>query len=154
MSNIKHMVYESLTPRQRIIASIEALARGDEEEKSRLVESCPKKNYRQNDAEFADKMGALMTLMLAVECDLRGSVLGFFLALRTEPKSVHEILQNIADIQAAWEEFISSLGIDPETMAKAAPPFGAFLELIDGLLPDPDHDNVEIKIDNFNEIFD
>ena len=84
----------------------------------------------------------------------RGSVLDFFLALRSDPKSVHEVLQNIADIQAAWEEFITSLGIEPETMVKAVPQFGAALELIDELLPDPDHENVKILIDSFNEIFD
>ena len=36
MNNIGSSVYENLTPRQRIVACIEAEARGDEEEKRRL----------------------------------------------------------------------------------------------------------------------
>lgn len=51
--NIKPQIYESLTPRQRVIASIEALARGDEEEKRRLVKSCPKKSYLQTDTAYS-----------------------------------------------------------------------------------------------------
>ena len=39
MKDISLSVYRNLTSAQRVVASIEALARGDEEEKRRLVKS-------------------------------------------------------------------------------------------------------------------
>ena len=86
MNKIASQVYNNLKPRQRIIASIEAAARGDETERRLLITSCPKKTYVQTDLEFSESMEKLMVLAMAVEADLRGSALGYFVALRIEPK--------------------------------------------------------------------
>ena len=51
--NIKPIVYENLTPHQRVVAAFEAMARGDKDEADRLRETCPFKNYRQRDAAFS-----------------------------------------------------------------------------------------------------
>ncbi len=131
MTSIKPFVYENLMPRQRIIASIEALARGDEEERQRLIKTCPKKIYRQNDAAFVERIEALETMALAVECDLRGCALDYFLALKgmavmegteTEGKlseRFRKALQEMANIKAAWADILAQEGIDPDTMSKA-----------------------------------
>ncbi len=138
MTNIAASVYENLTPRQRIVACVEAEARCDKEEKRRLIKSCPKKTYVQTDLEFSESMEKLMVLAMAVEADLRGSALGYFVALRIEPKIAPNFLQEISDIRAAWETTVSEMGINPDSMHKAGPPPSPILEMIDGLVPAPD----------------
>ena len=83
-------------------------------------------------------MKNLMGLAMAVEADLRGSALGFFVALRLDPKNAANFLQEISDISAAWETTISAMGIDAKSMKKAGPPASPILEMIDGLVPAPD----------------
>ena len=143
MNKIASHIYKNLKPKQRIIASIEAAARGDETERRRLITSCPKKNYLQNDIEYSETMETLMGLAMAVEADLRGSALGYFVALRIESKNAANFLQDISDIRAAWETTISAMGIDPKSMKKAGPPASPILEMIDGLVPAPDRKKAE-----------
>ncbi len=143
MNKIASQVYQNLKPRQRIIASIEAAARGDETERRLLITSCPKKTYVQTDLEFSESMEKLMVLGMAVECDLRECGLGFFAALRIEPRIAPNFLQEISDIRAAWETTISAMGIDPEIMKRAGPPPSPILEMIDGLVPAPDRKKAE-----------
>ena len=138
MNKIASQVYKNLNPRQRIIASIEAAARGDETERRRLITSCPKKTYLQNDIEYSDTMEKLMGLAMAVEADQRECALGFFVALRLDPKNALTFLQRFADIQAAWRSTVAGMGIDPETMKKAGPPPSPIFELIEDLIPSPD----------------
>ncbi len=138
MKKIESHIYKNLKPRQRIIAFVEAAARGDETERRRLITSCPKKNYLQNDIEYSKTMETLMGLAMAVEADLRGSALGFFVALRIDPKNAPKFLQEISDIRAAWETTVSEMGINPDSMHKAGPPPSPILEMIDGLVPAPD----------------
>ena len=120
------------------MACVEAEARCDKEEKRRLIKSCPKKTYVQTDLEFSESMENLMVLAMAIECDLRECGLGFFAALRIEPKIAPKFLQEISNIRAAWETTISSMGIHPKSMKKAGPPASPILEMIDGLVPAPD----------------
>ena len=143
MNKIASHVYKDLTARQRIIASIEAAARGDETEKRRLIKSCPKKTYVQTDLEFSESMENLMVLAMAIECDLRECGLGFFAALRIEPKIAPKFLQEISDIRAAWKSTVSEMGIDLKAMKKAGPPASPILEMIDGLVPAPDRKKAE-----------
>ena len=129
--------------RPQCVACVEAEARCDKEEKRRLIKSCPKKTYVQTDLEFSESMEKLMVLAMAVEADLRGSALGYFVALRIEPKIAPKFLQEISDIRAAWETTVSEMGIDPEIMKLAGPPTSPILELIDGLVPAPDRKKAE-----------
>ena len=152
MNKIASQVYINLKPRERIIASIEAAARGDETERRRLIKSCPKKTYVQTDLEFSESMENLMVLAMAIECDLRGSALGYFVALRIEPKIAANFLQEISDIRAAWKITISAMGIDPKSMQKAGPPAGPILEMIDGLVPAPDRKKAEKLAANMSKI--
>ena len=138
MNKIASSVYENLTPRQRIVACVEAEARCDKEEKRRLIKSCPKKTYVQTDLEFSESMEKLMVLAMAIECDLRGSALGYFAALRIEPKIAPKFLQEISDIRAAWKTTVSKIGVNPKSMKLAGPPASPILEMIDDLVPAPD----------------
>lgn len=77
MKSISPTVYESLTPRQRIIATIEAEARDDQDEVQRLVKTCPKKTYRMNDADYAEEVQLLLADSMAMECDMSYMAINF-----------------------------------------------------------------------------
>ena len=142
MKAIKHSVYENLTPQQRINATIEAMAREDQEEVQRLVKTCPTKTYDHCDLEYMEKMDGLLSMAVAVECDLRGNALSYLVALHIKHETTHQFLQNIADIRAAWRHALEAMGIDPEMMASAALASSPILGLIDGVLPEPEQEQV------------
>jgi hypothetical protein len=137
--NIKPRVYESLTPRQRVIATIEAEARDDDDEVRRLRNTCPKFTYRQTDAEYSQTMIRIVAFSLAVESDIRGNIIGALLAVMMDhDDALEKFLQNIANIRAAWDSVLEEMGIDPETMKKFAPPPHFANDFIYDLLPEPD----------------
>ena len=131
--NIKPIVYETLTPQERVIASIEAMARGDAAERKRLMQSCPQKKYLMADAAYTDKMDVLTNLAIAVECDLRGCALNLFIfwvldELQQEKKlpfwdslqnKIPDFLQEMLTIRTAWHEALEEQGINPQTMEEA-----------------------------------
>ena len=143
MNKIASTVYKSLSARQRVIACVAAQARDDEDEYIRLIKTCPKLTYLQNDVNFSETIKKLMGLAMAVEADLRGSALGYFAALRIEPKIAPKFLQEISDVRAAWKITVSEMGIDPDSMQKASPPPSPILELIHDLIPIPDQENAK-----------
>ena len=57
--------YRVLTPPERFTLAIEAMARGDDAEFDRLQDTCPKLDYRHNDAEYRDRLqrGYLIALL-------------------------------------------------------------------------------------------
>ncbi len=139
---IKPIIYDSLTPRQRVIATIEAEARGDKEEVQRLVKSCPKKLYRENDAAYTQTMHNLMYVSLGVECEMYKNAISYIAALYLDYGVMEKFLQNIIDIRTAWHETLDSMGITLEAMNKASPLKPSFVELIEELLPEPEPENV------------
>jgi hypothetical protein len=130
MKAIKPMVYEALTPKQRVIATLEAEARDDQAEVRRLVETCPKVTYRANDARYANTMQAITTLSLALECELRGQALACAVASWQEHDTRFPFLRKMLTLQAAWRQGLVAKGIDPALVdALAAPirdPFVTF----------------------------
>ncbi len=168
--NIKPAIYENLTAHERVIASIEALARGDEEEKKRLVKTCPKKTYTMSDGAYSDKMKALFDIAMAVECDMRGYALKFLLVQWLDNNlkgDKEEIISKIINktplpiseaisIRQAWHEVLRDEGIDPVMMEKSFNTVKHFaVELIEniadhmGLEPNPD--NVKMYKDVLKE---
>jgi hypothetical protein len=93
MNKITTSVYENLTPKQRVVASIEAESRGDAAERKRLIQTCPKVTYSQNDAKFSETMDQLLIAAAGIECELRGHALSFLFAMRNDPKNAHTFLQ-------------------------------------------------------------
>lgn len=144
MREIKPFVYENLTAKQRVIAAMNAEARGDREELQRLVRTCPKKSYQMNDAEFSDTMQNLFATSMAVELDLaRAAVRYLFLCWLDKDPPPH-LLNGMAVIQAAWDEEVSEMGLDPQTMAKAGCPRDWIIDqLIDQAEP-PDPEEVKL----------
>lgn len=128
MRAIKETTYKNMTVQQRVIASIEAIARGDEDEKSRISQTCPKHHYTMIDHRYCDRLEALHDLALAVEHDIRGCILAFFcdrLFYETKPvitdfKSLimnielsPEHAEDVLGIRKAWHEFLVEEGIEP-----------------------------------------
>ena len=146
--NIKPAVYESLTPRQRVIATIEAEARGDDDEVNRLVKTCPKKTYSQADAAYTDTMIKLWALSAAIECDIRGNIIGFLVSVLMERESTVDIfLQRIANTQAAWDEMLNGIGIDPDSMSKAGIPPHPIFEIIAEHIPSADVESANLYVE-------
>lgn len=63
-------LYDRLTPAERFQLDVEATARGDEADSKKLVESCPRRHYKQNEAAFTGRWHAAIHLTLAVSLDL------------------------------------------------------------------------------------
>lgn len=138
---LKPIVYENLTIRERIIASVEALARGDMDERQRLISTCPKKTVTQTDPAYSDVMERLMFMALAVQCDLRTEAICFQFAIKLE-EPFDIFLQRMADIQAAWHQILEEYGIDPASMDKATRPphpiVDLLMDLVNAAEPDPE----------------
>jgi hypothetical protein len=65
-------LYDRLTPGERFRLDVEATARGDEAESKSLVDTCPRRHYRQNEVAFTGRWHAAIHLTLAVSLDLSG----------------------------------------------------------------------------------
>lgn len=150
--NIKPSVYESLTVRQRVIATIEAEARGDDDEVLRLRDTCPKYTYRQADAEYSHAMLRIVVHSVAVESDIRGNIIGACMAmLMDHDEALQKFLQNIANIRAAWCAVMQERGIEPDVMKKFSPPTHFSADLIYDLLPKPDEKAVGVIAEGMRE---
>ena len=64
-------LYVKLTPVERFKLDIEAMARGDEDESRRLVETCPRRSYVMNDLGFAGRWDGAIQMTLVTLLDLR-----------------------------------------------------------------------------------
>lgn len=62
--------YDRLTPDERARAALEASARGDFEERDRLIDSCPRHTYSEPDAAFMDRLDASRDLAVIVALEL------------------------------------------------------------------------------------
>jgi len=113
------VVYDNLTPRQRLIATVEAIARDDKAEHDKLERTCPRKNYTQADYQYSGTLQGLLTMGFVVEQELTSNVLSLILAARMENAEYSDIfLQNIIDISTAWKKQMELMGIDPRAMDK------------------------------------
>jgi hypothetical protein len=136
---IRGAVYEALSPRQRIIAAMDAIGRHDTAEVERLKSTCPIKTYRQRDAAFSDTMEALFGTGPAVEADLRGAALWWWM-VRAIPNQGDALLKNMAAIEGAWLALLGDMSITSPTAT--APPRHPLVAHLLGIAPEPDSDRV------------
>ncbi|MGH8606514.1 MAG: hypothetical protein ACREX9_03545 [Gammaproteobacteria bacterium] len=59
---MRNALYERLTPNERLNLTLEALARRDFAEATRLSDTCPQYTYRLPDCEYAMRITDLMSL--------------------------------------------------------------------------------------------
>lgn len=141
---IKPTIYENLTPRQRIIAVIEAQARKDDNEIQTLINTCPKKTYTWGDAEYSHTMQKLLIMTLLIESDMRGYALGVMACLMKDHDATEMFLQKMSDTQAAWEGTLKNMGINPETMQRANIGLeNPMVNVLREILPEPDAEAVK-----------
>ena len=139
--NIKPAIYESLTPRQRLIATIEAMARKDHKEADRLQETCPKLTYKGMDITYSMTLQVLITSSLIVENTILGNLITLLAGAMADRDELVELsLQNIVNIQTAWHETLKAMGIDPASISKFGMPPHPMLKFYSDLenLPEPD----------------
>ena len=67
-------LYDRLTPEERFRLDVEAMARGDKEESRRLVDTCPRHQYRMTDLQFSGRWDSAIHLCMAALMDLRYTV--------------------------------------------------------------------------------
>jgi len=120
---IKNSVYEGLTPKQRMIATINAQVREDNNELQKLIDTCPKETCLIPDPAYSHTMQFLISLSAAVECDIRGDIIGILLAvISKQDDAISSFAQNISNIQTAWDEVLNSYGIDSKEISKISAP--------------------------------
>jgi hypothetical protein len=97
---LKHH-YACLTPAERFALTIEAMARGDENDADRLEGACPKHHYHLDDLEYRDRMKRAYIIALMVCLNVR---------------------EGLAQIRAAtmFRELAPDFGHGPELLAKTA----------------------------------
>lgn len=143
MKDIAQQVYDKLTPRQRIIATIEAEARDDAEEVRRLVKSCPKKTYTMNDANYAEEMQMLLADSMSLECDMSHMAINYLLLEKCGKGNPESWLTGMATLQAAWDAELEERGIDPAAMAKAGCPRHPLIDWLLDSAPPPTAEAVQ-----------
>ncbi|PCI52973.1 MAG: hypothetical protein COB36_14030 [Alphaproteobacteria bacterium] len=119
---IKSTIYENLKPEQRLVASIEALARHDDVEHEKLVQSCPQKTYKGADYSYSGTLQGLVSMSLSVEYDIMREALSMVAVMSARSDYVDEVvegcMQAISNIRTAWSEALKEIGIDVESMDK------------------------------------
>jgi hypothetical protein len=63
-------LYDRLTPEERFALDVEAMARGDEEESRRLVDTCPRLGYTMTDLAFSGRWMTTLEMVLALCVEL------------------------------------------------------------------------------------
>jgi hypothetical protein len=82
--------YDRFQPEERFRLTLEALARGDEEEAERLSDSCPRRTYTMNDLAYGDKVrgGLQITMVVCLHLTPSLAQLRMIRALRAAQPSV------------------------------------------------------------------
>lgn len=152
-------VYESLTPRQRLIAAVEAIARKDDPEIERLNTTCPKITYKQADLRYADALKGIVTMAITTELHLTSGLLSCIASSKAGMEdAADQFLQITVNRQAAWSRYMQSQGISPdvvETLVKdLRHPIVAytFREGREGL-PDPEEQKVAEEVESIDKFF-
>jgi hypothetical protein len=63
-------LYDRLTAEERFRLDVEAMARGDEADSRRLVDTCPRREYRMNEVAFTSRWSTARQITLALCLDL------------------------------------------------------------------------------------
>jgi hypothetical protein len=124
--NIPAKIYSNLSTPERIRAAVLASARDDKEELQILKETCPKKAFLMTDPEYTHGVVNLFSLLLGLELDLAFCALDFQMA-GTKWDFQESALKAAASIVVALDQLIAEMGLDPQAMAKNAPPRHPFV---------------------------
>ncbi|QJE97319.1 hypothetical protein [Luteolibacter luteus] len=129
---IKETIYTTLNARDRVAATVSALARKDTEEVLRLKKSCPKKRYVANEDAYVGTMQALEKIGSFVEVDLRGLAIDYLgyssPGTKWETDAHKTLVRSFASIREAWRRLAGELGIDFDDLQAIRGPRHDFVE--------------------------
>ena len=128
--NIHGKIYEGLSPRQRVIAAMDAIARDDTAKIDQPDQDLPS----ARGIAFSETMKALFAIGMAVECDLRGAALSWWM-VRTIPEQSRDLLQEMAAIEGGWQALLADMDIASPTAA--APPRYQMIVLLLKMVTEP-----------------
>lgn len=125
--------YEVLSAPERASLAIEALARGDAAEASRLAETCPHRSYKGPDLRFSMRLALLHRTALAYRSEVlwvsvRAAALASRIAYGLEPGddqldaalvTMKKTMSRIRGLHAAWESFCGEIGFNPASALAA-----------------------------------
>lgn len=135
MPTINDRMYETLTPQQRVVAMIAALARRDDAEADRLGDTAPVHTYRAHDLEFrrllscAERMALHAALLIEPEVIRYAAHLGMLVHLTSDdecdPDEFDRLTARIEEvsgcIRAYWLAYAAAcadIGIDPDDLLR------------------------------------
>lgn len=119
-------LYDTITPKERLVLTVEAQARGDTEDSDRLMKSCPRKRYTMNDANFSMAFSRLRTFALisltnSYQALAKANLaIGVVVSGRDEMWALyafHKVSQ--LSFQEAWKRFCDSIGLDGDKVFAA-----------------------------------
>ena len=154
MKQIKDKVYETLTTEQRIIAAVEAIAREDKAELTRLKDTCPQYTYRISDPAYFKVMLEIIGLAVAINSDMKDTLIISLLAyIADQDEGLFMGLKKLANVNSVWTKYLESKGIARETMDKVTKDLTPeYLNQILQYCPEPDMDRVDEMFDEWNSL--
>jgi aspartokinase len=128
-------LYSTLGPAQRVVAVVSAMARRDDPETTRLMQTAPLATYRAHDLEFwrllhcAERMALHAALLIEPEVIRYVAHLGILVHMTSGdecgPEVFDRLTESIAEISAsiraywlAYSETCASIGIDPDELLR------------------------------------
>ena len=129
---IKRTIYTTLKARDRVAATVSALARDDAEEVQRLKKTCPKERYVANEDAYAETMETLGKIGAIVEVDLRGLAIDYLAhstpGMEWETDAHRTLICYFASIREAWRRLAREHGIDFADLQAATAPHHDFVQ--------------------------
>jgi len=133
MKKISDKLYSSLNNRQRFVACWEAIARGDDIELNRLVESTPRFSYSAADNALRDSWNGILAVSLALEVDMRGFALTWQMAHQAgETEIAESSLRKLKTVDAWWNDTLRKMGLSAKAIKKARPDSHPLVEFLLG----------------------
>ena len=127
------MLYSSLNNRQRFVACWEAIARGDDVELDRLIESTPRFSYSAADTALRDSWDGILAVGLALEVDMRGFALTWLLAHQAgETKTAEFSLRKLKTVDEWWNDRLRKMGLSTKAIKRARPNSHPLVEVLLG----------------------
>lgn len=136
---IKPMVYQQLTPPQRLIAVFEALGRNDDNEVRQLFQTCPRKLYSSSDPVFTDRYQLILDRALSIEYELLQLTLQFILSSQCDDGREQEFLDKMGELNREWSVYLKENGISQKSIFSILPRNPIVTSLIEDLYDHKSH---------------
>lgn len=135
---MKDHLYQKLSLQSRTLALFEAIARKDEPEIQRLIDTAPRQTISAPAREFRDQVDDILISELAHECDMRGEWIGFLtsLLIREPNHTWMTFFTRLVHRQQEWETSLTGKNIPPDLIRSCGIDRPAHVQdLFDMLIP-------------------